>query len=228
MGNYRTQRRCKNQLSTAAPRDSPTLHWTPRSNTLAKCTLPRTSYSSRRSCVLEARRRTRKLDRSWIIQKSHQISPTSRTRADLPKPPQLVVALVPKVGFVRMHRGAVSAKPVCLRNLAVAGRQDTLVVTPRKFSLCSTNSHPAVQTVGLAMLIRNADPVAKISWRESWRSISRSQDGLSRPVQCVSYITAMTPPRNRSDRCPVMFCTWSICRNVVLSDVARGGFLEKY
>ena len=43
---------------------------------------------------------------------------------------------------------------ICVRNAAVAGRQETLTVTPTKFPLCSTNSHPAVQTVGLAVLIR--------------------------------------------------------------------------
>ena len=36
--NYRVQRRCENQLSTAAPRDLSTLRWTPRANALAKCT----------------------------------------------------------------------------------------------------------------------------------------------------------------------------------------------
>ena len=36
-----------------------------------------------------------------------------------------------------------------------------LAVTPRIFPLCSTNSHPVVQTVGLAVLTRSAEPVAQ-------------------------------------------------------------------
>ena len=108
---------------------------------------PRTSHSSRRSRV--ARRRKRKLDRSRVIQKAHQIYPIrSRARADLPKPPQTIVALVPKVGFVWKHRDAVAAKPFYERNAAVAGRQETLAVSPRMFPSRSTNWHPAIQTVG--------------------------------------------------------------------------------
>ena len=68
--------------------------------------------------------------------------------------------LYPKVGSFGKHRGATAAKPFYVRNAVVARRQETLAVAPRKFSLCSTNSHPAVQTVGLAVLIRSAGPVA--------------------------------------------------------------------
>ena len=50
---------------------------------------------------------------------------------------------------------------ICVRNAALAGRHETLDVTPKKFLLCSTNSHPAAQIVGLAVLIRSASPVAK-------------------------------------------------------------------
>ena len=84
-----------------------------------------------------------------------------RARAELPKPPQTVVAVVPGVGSVWKHRGAVATKPICVRNADVAGRQETLTVTPRKIPLCSTNSHPAVQTVGLAVLIQSDNPVAQ-------------------------------------------------------------------
>ena len=46
-----------------------------------------------------------KLDRSWVIQKAHQIYPIrSRVYADLPKPPQTVIALEPKLGSVGKHR----------------------------------------------------------------------------------------------------------------------------
>ena len=57
-------------------------------------------------------------------------------------------------------------------------------------------SDPAVQqAVGLAVLIRSAGSVAKdVVARELEAHFSRSQDGLGRPVQCVSYITAMNPP----------------------------------
>ena len=96
------------------------------------------------------------------------------------------------------HRGAVAAKPFCVWNAAVAGRQETLVVTPRKFPLCSTNLHPAVQTVGVAVRFGVLAQYRNMSWRVSWRSISRSQDGLDRQVQCVWYITTTTPLRPRT------------------------------
>ena len=68
-------------------------------------------------------------------------------------PPQTVVNLVPKVGSVGKYRGALAAKPICVRNANVAGRQETLAVSPRKFPLSSIHSHPEGQTVGLAVLI---------------------------------------------------------------------------
>ena len=97
-----------------------------------------------------------------VIQKAYQIYPIRRrVHVDLPKLPQTVVALVPKMGSVGKHRGAVAAKPFCARNAAVFVHQESLAVVPRKFPLCSTNSHLAVQTVGLAVLIRSACPVAQ-------------------------------------------------------------------
>ena len=111
----------------------------------------KTSYSSRRSRVARGRKN---LDRSRVIQKSHQIYPIhSRAHADLPKLPRIIVALVPKVGSVGKRCGIVAAQPLCARNEAVAGRQETLAVTPGKSPFCSTNSHRAVQTVGLAVLV---------------------------------------------------------------------------
>ena len=53
--------------------------------------------------------------------------------------------------------------------------------------------------------------------RESWRSISRSQDGSESPTQCVLYSTAMTPPRPRTDWCPVIFSTSSRWRGTETS-----------
>ena len=196
----------------------------------------RTSYSSRRSRV--ARRRNRKLDRSWVIQKSHQIYHiSSRVRADFPKLSQTIVALVSKVGSVGKHIGDVAAKSFCARNAAIARRQETLAVTPRKFPLCSTNSHPAVQKDGLTVLIRSAGPAAQclvarelgvhfplpgrsretrpvrlVHHRDDPTSTTNrlvSRDGRKKPVQCDSYITTMTPPRPQTDWCPVIFFTSS-------------------
>ena len=66
----------RNQLPTAAPRDSSTLRWTPRANALAKCICryqePRTALSR----IRVARRRKKKLDRSWALQKSEPIYPS--------------------------------------------------------------------------------------------------------------------------------------------------------
>ena len=45
----------------------------------------------------------------------------------------------------------------------------------------------------------------KIWVRESWRSVSRSQDGSESPAQCVLYSTTMTSPRPRTDWWPVIF-----------------------
>ena len=118
------------------------------------------------------------------------------------------------MGSVEKHRGAVDAKPICVWNAAFAGRQETLAVTPRKFPLCDTNSHTAVRTAALAALIRSAGLVAQnIVARELEAHLllpGRSREAF----QCVSYVIAMTPPRPRS-------------RNVVLSDVVRGGVIGK-
>ena len=52
-----------------------------------------------------------------------------RPRADLPRPHKTFVTLVPKVGSVGKHRGAVAARPLCARNAGVTGRQELLTVT---------------------------------------------------------------------------------------------------
>ena len=92
----------------------------------------------------------------------------------------------------------------------VAGCQNTLAVTPRQFPLCRTISRPAAQAVGLAVLIRGADLVAKHVVARELEVGSRFPDGLESPVQCVSHVTAMTPPRPRTDWCPVIFSTSSL------------------
>ena len=121
---------------------------------------PRTSCSSRRSRV--ARRRKRKLDRPRVVQNSNNIYPIrSCSRADFPEPLQTVVALVPKVSPVGKHGVAVSAKPIGVQYAAIAGCQKSLAVAARKLPLCRANRHPAVQAVGLAVLVRSAGPVAQ-------------------------------------------------------------------
>ena len=65
------------------------------------------------------------------------------------------------MGAVGRHRGSVAAKPFDARNAAVTEHQELLAVAPRKFPLCSTNSHPVVQAVSLAVLIPSASPVAQ-------------------------------------------------------------------
>ena len=114
------------------------------------------------------------------------------------------------MGSVGKHRGAVAAKPFYMRNAAVAGRKDTLAVTRTKFPLFSTYSHPAVQTVGLAVLIRSVSPSTKyLVAREL--EVHFPLPGRSREtVQCVSNITVMTPPRPPTDKWPVIFSTSSI------------------
>ena len=73
--------------------------------------IPRASYSPRRSRV--ARRREKKFNQSRVGRKSDQIYPAfSRTRADLPKPLQLIVVLVPSVSSLREYCIAGAANPL--------------------------------------------------------------------------------------------------------------------
>ena len=141
-----------------------------------------------------------KLDRSRVIKKTHQIYPIrSRDRADLPKSPQTVVALVPKLGSVGKHRGAVVAKPFCERNTAVAGRQETLAGTPRKFPLFTTNSYPAIRTVGLAVMIQSSCPMAQYHVVRELE-VHSSLPGRSRetcPVRLVHHRHDPTSTANR-------------------------------
>ena len=81
----------------------------------------------------------------------HAYSILSRTRADFSKPPQPIVALVPKVGSLGEHLVAVAAKPLRAWDTSVARRQKTFTAVPGKLMLCRTNAHPAVKAVGLAV-----------------------------------------------------------------------------
>ena len=112
-----------------------------------------------RSC---RRRRERKLDRPRVVQKSdHVYSILRRTRADFPKPPQPIVALVPKVDSLWEHRVAVAVIPLRAWNASVARRQKTLTAVPGKLPLCRTNAYPAVKAVVLAVLVRSAGPITQ-------------------------------------------------------------------
>ena len=159
--------------------------------------------------------------------KTNQVYPIrSRADADLPKPPQTIVALVPKVGSVGKHRGVVAAKSFCARNAAVPGRQETLAVTARKFPLHSTNSHPAVQTVGLAVLIRSAGPVAQylVARELEAHFLLPGRSRETRPVRLIHHRDDPTSTANRLVSGDLLhFESLKRSRNAVLGDVVRVG-----
>ena len=176
------------------------------------------------------RQRKRKHDRSWVIQKAHQIRPIrSRARGDLPKPPQTVVALIPRVGSVGKRRGGVAAKPFFVWNAAIAGRQETLAVTLLKFPLCSSNSHQAVQTVGSTVLIRSAGPVVQyLVAREL--EVHFPLPGRSRETRSVRLVHHRDDPASTTNRLVsgdiFHFESLKRSRNVVSSNVVRRRFLS--
>ena len=149
--NYRARRWCENQLSTAAPRDSSTLRSTPRTNALAKCTCKR---QEPRTAPAEVVQRT---GAGGTL-----IGPGSSKKRTKYTPFVVALALIlPSVQKPSLHRGAVAAERFCARNAAVAVCQESLAIARRTFPLCSTNSHPAVQAIGLALLIRSARTVTQ-------------------------------------------------------------------
>ena len=94
--------------------------------------------------------------------KSDQVySILRRTRADFSKPPQPIVALVPKVGSPGEHRVAEAAKPIRAWDASVTGRQKAFGVFPGRFKLCRANAHPTVKSAGLAVLVRSAGPTTQ-------------------------------------------------------------------
>ena len=108
---------------------------------------PRTSYDPRRGRV--ARREKRELERPRIVQNLGQGYPIlRRTRTDFFKPPQAIVALVPKAGSLGEHRVAVAAEPLRAWGSSVVRCQKTLLVVPGELTLRRTNPHPAVKAVG--------------------------------------------------------------------------------
>ena len=112
--NSRARRRRESQLITAAPLESATSRWTPPRERAGYVNLkaPRTSYGPRGGRV--ARREKRELEQPRIVQKLGEGYPIlRRTRTDLFfKPPQAMVALVPKVGSPGEHRVAVAVEPL--------------------------------------------------------------------------------------------------------------------
>ena len=103
--------------------------------------------------------------------------------------------------------------------------QESLAVVPRKFPLCSTNSHLAVQTVGLAVLIRSACPVAQYLVAKKlevhFPLPRRSRE--TRPVRLVHHRDDLTSTTNRLVSGDLFY--FESYRNVVLSNVVLGGFL---
>ena len=136
-------------------------------------------------------------------------TPSSVALALISKPPQPIVALVPKVGSLGEHRIAVAAKPL--------HAWDASVPAPKNVRRCSGKAHAVPRQCasgGKGGWFGGAGPECRPNkrkmWvRESWRSISRSHNGSESPTQCVLYRTAMTPPRPRTDWWPVIFSTSS-------------------
>ena len=171
----------------------------------------------------------RKLDRPRVVQKAHQLYPLrGRTRADLPKSQQTVVALAPNVGSVGKHRCAVTAKPFCARIAAVSVGQKLLAVVPRKFPLCSNNSHPAVQAIGLAVLDRSTCPVAQYLVARKLE-VHFPLQGWSRETHPVRLVHQRDDTTSTAKRLVSgdLFHLESLkrSRNAVLSDVVQEGFL---
>ena len=129
-----------------------------------------------------------------------------------------------------MRRGAVAAKLFWTGNVAVTGRQESLAAAPGIFPLCSANSHPAMQAVGLAVLIRSADPVAQYLVAKMlevhFPLPGRSRE--TRPVHLVHHRDEPTSTANRLVSGDLLhFESLKRNRNVVLSDVVRGNSLER-
>ena len=124
-----------------------------------------------------------------------------------------------------------AARPFCVRNAAVAGRQETLAVTPTTLPLCSTKSHPAVQTVGLTVLFRSADLVAQYV-RARKLEVHFPLPGRSREARAVCPVHHRDDPTSTANRLVsgdlFYFESSKRSRNVVLSDVVWGGFLGEF
>ena len=106
------------------------------------------------------RREERELDRPRVVHTSHQVYyMLRRTRVELSKPSQPIVALVIDMGPLGDHRVAGAAMPLRTWDANIAWRQKTFVVLPGKLTLYRASAHPAVKAVVLAVLVRSAGPI---------------------------------------------------------------------
>ena len=125
--NCRARRRRENEPITTAPLESSTFRWIPPRERAGYVNLqaPRTSYGPRGGRV--ARQEKRELERPRIVQNSVQVYPIlRRIRTDFSKPPQSIVALVPKVASLAEHRVAAAAEQLRACGTSIARRQRTL------------------------------------------------------------------------------------------------------
>ena len=108
-------------------------------------------------------------------------------------------------------------------------RQKSLAVVPRKFPLCSTNSHPAVQAVGLAVWVRGASPVAQYVVAKKLEA-HFPLPGQSREIRQVRLVHHCDNPTSTTNRLVsgnlLHFESLKRSRNIVLIDVVRERFLE--
>ena len=168
-------------------------------------------------------------DRPRVVQNAQQVYPIrSRARAELPRTPKTVVALVPNVGSVGKHRAAVAAKPFCARNAAVS-------VRPRVARRCSEKI-PVVRhqfaSGGTGGWVGGADSECR---PEAQYLVAKKLDvhfplpvrsGKTRPVRLVHHRDDPTSTANRWVSGGLLqFESLKRSRNVVLGNVVRGGFL---
>ena len=107
-------------------------------------------------------------------------------------------------------------------------RQKSLAVVPRKFPLCSTNSHVTAPAVGLAVLVRSTRSVAQYLVAKKVEVYiplpGRSRE--TRPLRFVPHGDDPTSTANRLGSGDLLHLeSLKKSRNVVPSDVVRGGFL---
>ena len=104
-------------------------------------------------------------------------------------------------------------------------RQKSFAVVPRKFPLCSTNSH-LVQAVSLAVLVRNARPVTAQYLVAKNMKIQFPLPGRPRETRPVRFVHPRDDPTLTTNRLVsgdiFHFESSKRNRNVVLSNVVRG------
>ena len=107
-------------------------------------------------------------------------------------------------------------------------RQKSLAVVPRKFPLCSTNSHATAPAVGLAVLVRSTRSVAHYLVAKKVE-VYIPLPGRSRETRPLRFVPHGDDPTSTANRLVsgdlFHFESLKRNRNVVLSNVVRGGFL---